>query len=155
MQRRPPFRILCYTTAPRRVTHIYVHIIHMYVYIICIHVYIYIFLSPRRRAARIIPRWPNWNLSLPCDKKGAANFALANPSTRELYRKIVAESQLLPTRKYGVGTTRRNPAERISGCPQDGPAPLCAPENFSYKYKRAATPTDAVRGTSDCDLKGI
>jgi len=61
-----------------------------------IHTDVYMHVRRTPRAPRIIPRWPNWNLSLSSDKKGTANLELGNPSARELCRKIVVEFQLLP-----------------------------------------------------------
>lgn len=97
----------------------------------CIHVYmcVYVYLPPSPPPSRIIPRWPNWNLSLPRDKKRTTNFVLANPSTRELCRKIVVEFQLLPE-----NTTRatENPMEQISANSYSA----FTREYFSYKYNR-------------------
>jgi len=82
---------------------------------------------------------------LPRDKKGTANFVLANPSTRELYRKIVVEFQLLPE-----NTTR---AMEPSGTNFREILPLLVPEYFFDKYNRV-TFSDKTEFTSQCK-KGI
>lgn len=81
---------------------------------------------------------------------------LANPSTRELCRKIVAEFQLLPTGKYGADTRgRRNKFLGGEREEEECSLKIFLINTIACGKRRFQTQSGKRRELSRCDLKGI
>lgn len=148
MQRRPPFRILCYTTAPRRITctHTYTLYIYMYVHILCIHT---------------CPRAPHGLSSADLTKTYRCRaIRRERPTSRQRTylpanfagRSSPSSSCYLPENTTLVHAAR-NLAERILGCFYGRVSMF--PKNFSYKYDHVARRTKAEEKNFRCDLRRI